>query len=172
MCPHSTRTCRHSFKVLYLTSLSRLTTPTLFLRALVSPSFITLSLSIGQSVDSMRSYLYWEALHTYASSLSGPFLAENFAFFGAFLEGLVCEIRERGERECSRWEGGNGVNDEFTARDATKMAAVCCGGRPVHGLLAQPILRAGSFPGSEWGMFSFSFPSSLLNFINICWWKM
>eukprot|EP00026_Physarum_polycephalum_P004677 Phypoly_transcript_04699.p1 GENE.Phypoly_transcript_04699~~Phypoly_transcript_04699.p1 ORF type:complete len:701 (+),score=99.60 Phypoly_transcript_04699:197-2104(+) len=42
----------------------------------------------GQTVESMRSYLYWEALHAYATALPGPFLAENFAFFGAFLEGL------------------------------------------------------------------------------------
>ena len=80
-----------------------------YIAALHTPAFTSLNVGVPDffknlntvldktSLDDLKSYLIWHYIHSYAGTVSKPFVAENFDFYGRFLTGAK-ELQPRWKR--------------------------------------------------------------------------
>lgn len=96
------------------------------------PSFYTAWAQILEQtpLPTLRAYLKWNLISSFAPYLSDPFVEEDFAFYGATLEGIA-ELKPRWKRAVDATEGALGealgriyVERHFPAANKARMEAL------------------------------------------------
>jgi len=97
--------------------LSRLPAPGFQRMNVMVPGFFTAfnSLVASTSLENLKSYLVWQYVHTYAATLSQPFVDADFSFYGKYLSGTP-QLKPRWQRcvEPTDRELGEALGQKWT----------------------------------------------------------